>query len=511
MEMVKTRTQQLAVLLAFCLVYSFVQLTPTIAGYLSQAPGKIFLGFESPDDYYTYAAYVKESQHDIFIENKNTPEPQLGRYFLPQFWLMAQFVNLGVGIPAVFLVFRFFEVLFLLGCIWLFLGLFFQGFRKRFFSLAFISLAGGIGWLVIALSNFLPVLARVKSSDITYYLGYSLVGNLYVIHRYWALGLALLGFIFILKFLSSGKKNYLVATGTCALAMFFIHPVTAIFFICTITLMGALLVLYDRGFLRKAAAFLAATALFMLPALAYSFWASQDPLIAEHQKIYFFTPKIEPLPFYFVGFGMVLVLGMLGLWKIREEKPLKALLLAWVAASFILTRIGFGAEYLVFFYLIMAVFAAKWLISAESRAPKIALFVLAAACVLSAPFVLLERANSAASNPISFITPDEASAIGFLSAQEPGIVLSDRRIGEILTFNTDHRVFMSHPFLTMNIKEKAIDYRNFLDGNNSLFGNYHIDYLWVDKNNMPKSLDYIPGLSLMYSNARFEVYSLVGT
>ncbi len=538
----KIQNKEIVTVVVFIVLMAFLQLLPTLSGYAAQGD-KIYLGFEFPADMYVYASFVEDAEHKLFLENKQTSDPQLGRYFLPLFSVMAQAAKLGLEIPHVFIAFRFAEIIVFLAAAWIFLGLIFLEFRQRLFALAFVSLAGGFGWVLSILVNFMPAIARIKSSDITFWLGYSLVGNMYAPHKYWAFALALLGFMCVLVYTKTNRPRYLIASGAIALAIFFIHPVTAIFFVSTIVVMQLWLMATERTLtltgqagqkiLKQSIMSIAALAIFLAPAVAYSYWASQDELISAHQKIYFFISKIEPLPFYFVGFGLVLILGILGLRKIREEKPLKILLLAWALTSFSLTRIGFGVEYLIFFFFIMAIFAAKWILSVEERIPKIALFILVTASVLSAPFVLLERTNWMLSDPLSFVTPEEKAALDFLKTQPKGIVISDKRIGEIVSWQTPHKPVISHSYLTMNISDKIRDVNEFFVTRGhgfdaKILDKYHVNYLWVavgpERDEKQKTLfgesppktDSVDlgtsqdSIKLIYSNPQVSVYKYKG-
>ncbi|HZX34013.1 MAG TPA: hypothetical protein VFF09_01395 [archaeon] len=499
------RAKELAVVLAFAAIMSAVQLAPTLGGY---AVKDGYLGFEFPEDNYVYASFVEGAQHGIFLENKQTSEPQQGRYFLPLFLAMGQAARIGMPIETVFVLSRFFGVIFFLTALWIFLGLVFKKFGERFFAYGFISLAGGFGWLVALLGNIFPEVARIKSSDLTFWYGYSLVGNMFVPHRYWALGLALLGFVLVLEYLKKGSLKPLLIAGAIELVIFFIHPVTAIFFAVTVALMQIMDAISAKKISKETIIVAANFSVFMVPAILYALWSSQDKVIAAHQQIYFFIAKQEPLLFYFVGFGMVLILGLIGLTRIPGEKRVAWLLLAWLLGSFALTRVGFGAEYLIFFYIITAVFAVHWLISVRQKIPGYALALLVLACVLSAPFVLSERSQWTNNNALSFISTAEHEALDFLAEQPKGIVMSDQRIGAIISWKTPHKPVLAHAYLTFGRKGTVEDVNLFFSGELGIAEKYGADYVWVNESGKKifnGSLEFVP----IFSNSGVSIYRRV--
>ncbi len=472
------RSKELAMVLAFAAVMSLIQLAPTLGGYATRDG---YLGFEFPEDNYVYASFVEDAQHGILLENKQTSEPQLGRYFLPLFLAMGQAAKTGISIETVFVLSRFFGIIFFLTALWIFLGLVFKTFRERFLAYGFISLAGGLGWLVALLGNFFPEIARIKSSDLTFWYGYSLIGNMFVPHRYWALGLALLGFVLVLEYLKKNDLKPLLIAGALELVIFFIHPVTAIFFAVTVALMQLIETLSMKKISGQTMVIAANFFVFLAPALAYSAWSSEDKVISAHQQIYFFIAKQEPLLFYFIGFGVVLILGLIGLTRIPGEKRVAWLLLAWLLGAFALTRIGFGAEYLIFFYIITAVFAVHWLISMGQKIPKYLLAALVLACLLSGPFVLSQRSQWTNNNALSFISPAEKEALDFLAEQPKGIVMSDQRIGAIISWKTHHKPVLAHAYLTSARKETVMDVNAFFSGELWIAEKYGADYVWVNE------------------------------
>jgi len=502
--------KKIGIVLALAMLFSLIQLGPTLAMYALPS-NKIFLGFESPGDPFVYAAFVEDAKHGLFLENKQTSDPQLGRYFLPLFSALGVFAAAGIPIATLFIVERFFEIIFLLLCLWYFLGLFFSDFRKRLFSFAFISFAGGLGWLIALLGNVFPLVARIKSSDLSYWLAVSLVSNMYVPHRYWALGFALLAFVFTIQYMKQNKLKYLLASGFLVLASFLIHPVTAIFLATTLVVMQAILAFREKKITKTTAMILLVLALFLLPALLYSAWARQDPVIAAHQEIYFLISKKEPLPFYITCFGMVLVLGLLGAAKIQQEKTRKILLLSWLGSAFVLSQIGFGVEYMIFLYVILAILASVWLIERKNKLPRWAFVGLVLFSVLSAPFVLMERTRLTIADPLAFVSPAEKGAFDFLAAQPKGIVLAEQRIGAILSWETSHKPIAGQGYLTVNGKEKRQDIANFFNGDLNILYKYNPDYVWYDKAKVPPEEKVPPGLKMIYANEEVQIYGFSKT
>ncbi len=492
--------------LVLAIAVSLVQLTPTLAGFFVAGRGQ-FQGFEFPEDLYVYASFVKDAQTNFLLENKNTSEPQLGRYFIPLFNILALVANTGIPLFAVFLLDRFLEIIFLVCTFWIFLGIFLKDAKERFFSLWFIVLAGGLGWLVWLVGKAVPLVARIKSTDLSFWLGYSQFAHMFEPHMLWGFGLALVGFFWLSNYLQAPGTKNAVLVGAVALVIFFIHPTTFIFYSITASVTALVFAVKEK---KNRLAFLwpiLAVGVFSIPILVYSWWSLQDPVIVFHLGTYITIPKIEPLPFYLLGFGLVLILAIAHLVLHRKKLWSYPLLVCWLLVSFFLTRMGYGAEYLVFLYTILAIFAGFLLLSLQKQWPRFLFWALVIACLLSAPLVLWERFSQAVNSPVSFVSPAENEAFGFLDRQLGGILLSNQRIGQLATWKTPLHVIVGQNLMNINGEEKRQDVNQFFSNpSETILEKYNPDFVWFDWVNAKPDEPLPASLQLVFSNEEVWIY-----
>ncbi len=507
-------SKKMAWVLLFAILVSLVQLVPTILPHL-MTNGKIYLGFESTIDAYFYAAFVNDAKTNFLLENKHTSEPQLRRYFLPLFNVLGVLAN-WMDIATVFLLDRFAEIVFFLLALWYFLGFFFTKFQERFWAYLFIPLAGGLGWLVAVVGNFIPFVARIKSYDITYWMGYSLTGHMYLPHRYWALGLALIGFSFMIQYYRKKESKRLLLSALLLPVIFLLHPVTALFYAVTIALMHVFLLLHEGTITKQHVLTALHFLVFSIPIVLLMLWSRQDAVIASQQQVYFSIKKIEPLPFYFIGYGMLLILSIISLTKaypknetesvITHDPIIKSLMIGWLLGALVLTQTGFGIEYMIFLFVAFALIAVQWLLSNRHRLPKPVLIALVLSCVLSVPFVLAERTNRTLTDGFAFITPHEKEALGFLDTQPRGILLAPKDIATVATWKTRQLPFSTHTYLTEVEYARIKEVEKFYNGELDILEKYeNIDYVWFGPSHREEAFTN-KQLELLYSNAEIRIY-----
>ncbi|MFH0955524.1 MAG: hypothetical protein V1777_05455 [Candidatus Micrarchaeota archaeon] len=513
--------KRLLIPIIFAIALALLQLTPSIAGYFVNTD-KVYLGFESIQDSYVYASFIEDAKHNFFLLNKNHAlEPQVRTYFVPIF-NVAAFMNTWLDLPLVFYVIRFFQTLFFLGCLWYFLSYFYKNYREKLFSYLFIPIAGGFGWLVTIVGVVIPLIGRIRSYDITYWMGFSLIGHMYLFHRYYALGLVLVGFIQLLKYYEKGETKRLIAAALLGLVSFFIHPVTTIFFTVTVIGMQVLIALKNGKIGKKQILTILVFGIVLFPIIPFSAWVAQNPVAADHQKVYFFQKASQPFVFYFIAYGMLLIITLISLTKaswlddkdspaIFKEVPKNSLFLSWIITSLILSQIGFGVEYTIFLFVALAFVAAKWIYNIREKVPKLLWIAIILSCILSVPFVIAERTNRAVTSEYAYITHGEDEAMKFLDNQPKGVFLGDKIISSIVVWRTKHTVFSDIEYLTYDYRDKMGEVKQFFDGNLDIPKEYKgkIDYLWIGPAEDLNKTYTSEKTELIFSNSDVKIYKIL--
>lgn len=512
--------KKLAIPIIFAIALALIHLAPSLVGYFVNTD-KVYLGFESVHDSFVYASFVEDAKHNFLLENKSFgTEFQMRTYFIPLINVVAFMTN-WMDMPQAFYIIRFLQALFFLGCLWYFLGYFYKNYHEKLFSYLFIPVAGGFGWLTTLVGIFIPIIARIRSYDITYWMGFSLIGFMYLFHRFWAFGLVLIGFIQLLKYYENGNINHLLAAAVLGLVSFFIHPVTTIFYVTTVIGMQVMVALQKGRIEKKQILALAVFGIILLPIIPFSLWVAQNPVAADHQKLYFTQKASQPLPFYFIAYGMLLIITLISITKsswlddkklaaVFEEIPKNSLFLSWILSALVLSQTGFGVEYTIFLFFALAFVTAKWIYGIRKKIPRVLFAMIILACILSVPFVLWQRASAGVTNPFAYITHGENEAIKFLDTQPKGIFLGDKRIASIVVWKTKHTVFSNFVYLTYDYRDKMEEVKKFFKGEFDIPKEYKgkIDYLWIGPDEDLDKTYTSEKTGLIFSNSEVKVYKI---
>ncbi len=444
---------------------------PAISGYFSQPPGYAFTGFDWQDDFHLYASYIKQAseQPRILMENRFTTEPQAGVYVFLYFSLLGAIGWLtGISVPMVFLIGRFFVVIAFLLILWKALGNFFSRESERLVSFLIITFGGGLGWLVIAFGLLDQGLLRLRSHDINYSLGYSTFGQLTFPLPYIAYALFLLIFICLKKHSETRDVKFIIVAVAMHALIFFVHPASIAVFSLALALLP-LATFFTEKSVAKAIAqvktllpFLASSAL----VLAYIFFAMHDFAYSESFKAYMAWERGEPLPFFLVGYGLLIPLALFGLRKLEIKSNFaKAFLLAWVAGAFIAAiNPQKGVKLMFALHVPIATLASFGLfrlcnaLSEKWKTPQ--RLIVAGAVVLlclSAPFILANKASDVQNPQFQsgpYISEADFSAMKFLAKEAKGNVLSSYKTGNNLPYIAPDKVFLGHWTETAHYKEK---------------------------------------------------------
>lgn len=459
----------------------------------------LFNGFDFVEDSHSYAAYIHSGVEEniLFLKDYSTSEPQEGRYIVLYFSLIALIVKLtGLGIDLLWNIGRILVILFLTWAVWKLTTVLFPDRTHQIAGTALVILGGGFGWTIFVFKGVLPFLGRLYSTEISY-LGYTVFSFLFHPISMLALGFICLSAYYLLRFTQHQHTNDLILTSMCILIAFFNHPAAAVFgFIFAGLYLVYTLYIHrasrlNSTHIRKWWPLVAAGII----ALVYMTWARGDPVYAFHQSYYLSWFKHEPLWMYPFSLGIPLLLAIWTLIRtpafLSPEK--KGLLVIWGLLALIQSQVfPAGLKYLYLLFPAVALLAAPTLVTLAHtiahRFPTIkahtVIIGIIIACCLSAPFITTQRAHDLVNQEKYFLTTGQYHALEFLDTQGSGVVLSDLRIGSMISWNSPQRPLYAHGFLTLDFETKGKDIITFfstsatLEQKNDILEKYHITHIY---------------------------------
>ncbi|MBM3281755.1 MAG: hypothetical protein FJY86_00215 [Candidatus Diapherotrites archaeon] len=416
------------------------------------------------------------------LKDNSTSEPQDGRYIVLYFSLLAIVVKLtGMGIDTAWNLFRFLIIFFLALSAWKLSGEFFSETKKRFTYLIVFLFGGGLGWTTVVLAPIFPLLSRLHSTDLIYYLGYTVFSFMFHPLAMLSLGFILWETIFLTRWLSNENPRHLVFAVGCFLLAFFNHPASGVVgsILAGITFLYALWVrrksdwvsfVWRNGIILGGGAVLIGL---------YLWWARGDPVYVYHQAYYLSWERREPFWMYPFAMGLPFVLGLFALARVRfSREPVKVVSIIFFGSALLLSlMLPAGVKYLYLVYPAVVGFSimglhtlVEWI---AERFPHfhVKSWVWGAIVILvcaSVPFVVENRATDIREGEQYFLTRGEDAAIHWLASQGEGIVLSSPPVGQVISWRTHHLPYLAHGFLTMDYDKKQAELRTILDKSVSL-------------------------------------------
>jgi hypothetical protein len=492
------------IVLLLGLLAGFLTLIPVMQGYdHASANGIIFNGFDFVEDSHAYAAYIHSGveENPLFLKDYSTSEPQEGRYVVLLFTVLAIAQRiLPIGIEVWWNIARVLVILFLSVSTYLLSAALYPGAKERITSTILLLFGGGFSWVVGLFGGLVPLLARLHSTELQYYLGYTVFSFMFHPLAMLSLGCILLAVRELLVFSTHPTAKHAALAGVFILLAFFDHPSAGVLGF----LGGGLFLLYllvkhsAHRSVRGVIPFLP-FALAGGVALLYVLWARGDPIYAFHQTYYLAWDRHEPFWMFPFAIGIPLLLAAYALIKRPGflDGARWALLGIFAAGAFLMTLFfPAGVKYLYLLFPFLALLAGPVLVllshSVAQRVPRISpraawagLLVL---CCLSAPFVTQARVDEVTQEAKHYLSPFENAGLDFLSTQGSGVVLSDMKIGSMISWTSPQRPLVAHGFLTIHIKDKLLDVESFFDpdastsGKEGILTKYQITHVFYGPN-----------------------------
>ncbi len=480
-------TRTLLLILGITLVAGYLTWIPVHAGYThAQENGNVFNGFDFTEDSQAYAGYIHSGVEEnvLLLQDYSTSEEQEPVYIVLLFSLLAFIVKLGnIPIDLVWHASRFAIALFLGLCAYTLSTVLFKKNQERMIGIVLLFFGGGFGWTQGIFGEAIPLLARLQSTDLVYYLGYTVFGFLFHPLAMLSLAFLFLEAYFLLRFWEKPTLRLSSAAALMGLLAFFNHPAAGVLGLGLGGLVLAQWFIQSTHFTRIS---LQSRIPFLLPAIAagiitllYVVWARGEPVYLYHQTIYTEWARQEPIWMYPFALGIPLLAALVAIFtRARFDSPrVERVLLTWLALALVLANFfpaGVKYLYLIFPALIwFAVLGIRLLATKLSArlsffTPKqwMALGVLLAC--LSVPFIINLRTTHVVEKENYYHSIEEEKALVFLETQGKGIVLSEARIGSLVTWRSPQRPFLAHSFLTLNFDEKREIVHAFFDSRVSI-------------------------------------------
>ena len=467
-----------APVLALALVVPLLTAIPTWQGYHYQSPpDRVFMGFRyMVGDHYVYAAFMREARDGVglFMYNPFCSEPQKNAFVLPYFWLIGRLAAMtGVGILF------WWEVLKAVGCavyvlvFWWFAGTVFDKGRQRLVATVLFTFAGGLDWIIDLLRRAgVSRLARLGYAY-DYYWNWSTFGTMQVPHWIWP---AVVLLVAARTTVSHMRWRDAVLFVTPPL-VWFLHPYSGMVAYLTFGMLPIVPVVTALASRERMAWIRCSSRLRVaLPALlsfavvaGYLGWARSDALFLANSEMGFLWNPIFSVGWYPLSYGLLLPLAWLGVRAMIREKSMAAdVLLAWLAAAFMLStnQVYAGVKFQYLMFPPLVTLAVRGLYDLGRASPfvqrllssRVSTGLLVALLSLNAPLSLFKDMPQARADPSIYLPSGAIDAMAWLDGQPEGVVLSSYAMGNRIPWLSGKRVYIGHWFMTpaLDIKEREI-------------------------------------------------------
>jgi hypothetical protein len=516
---------------------------PYLLGYLSAAPGTEFGGFVIDlDDCYSHLAKMQQGAGDgwvyrILFTPEEHPGAYLNTFYIAQGKLSAA---LHLSLIATYQLARLVTGLAMLVCAYLFISVSLQTREARLTAYLLVCFSSGLGWLVLLLTRSSTLLG-LSPMDFWLMEAYTFFTVLTFPHTSAAVALLLAFFLLALRYLETFQPRTLLWSALALLGLCVIHPFMALVVDVALGVYWTLILLIRQRTPRREFLAILTWALTPLPLIAYYLWAfASDPVFR-----YWSAQNILPTPPFIhltSGYGLVLLLGILGAIRVvRRKNERQLFLVAWASSALLLAYAPFAiqrrmveglhvplcilATIGLLELLLPALLKSDWLARFARwrgyRREGLRRFLVFSAIIATFPssLYLLIGASSMAlgHHPGLFHGLREIEAIDWFkdNTERTDTVLASYDIGGLIPARTGNRVFMGHFIETVQLERKRELAASFFQANTSddfrraLLTEYGIHYVFHGPAERqlgdfdPSTFDY---LTPAYRNPEVTIY-----
>lgn len=435
---------------------------PFAVPYLIKNDDLIFLGRHAinSEDTYTYVSSIEQArQGRILFENQYTSEPQEPSLLRPSYILIGNTAKiLNISSLTGYHLFRIiFSILFCI-VLYKFLFLFLDSSGKRLTAFSIMLTSSGLGF---ALSQWFP-----SSIDLWIPEAITFLSLTEAPHFVLSLTLLLSGFYFFLKYLKVKDANILIFTFFAFFLLSFEHP----FDLAVAVPVLILTALWNRISLPKSLGLGVASGIGLIYQVFETYrnpimkaWQAQNLLYSPGPSSYFF------------GFGLILVLGIIGLEIfLKEQKPERKLILVWITVTALLlySPVSFQRRFVEGVQIPLGIAAAfgiyKILERYKESSRKILLPLAIVILSLSSIFAVYSDfkafATDSKDSPYYYVKPQNLTGILWLGQKTSfgDVILSNRFFGNLIPGLIGRKVYLGHQIQTIDFAGKIQKTNSFL-------------------------------------------------
>jgi len=505
-----------------------VSCLPYLIAWGATPPGYQFGGIlVNPLDGNSYLAKMRQGWVGMWqFHLTYTPEVHDGASIIYLFYLGLGHVARLMGLPLVLLYHgaRLLSGLALLVTVYAFLARLTVDLFERRLAFLLVGISAGLGWLGLVLGAF-PIDLWVPEA----FAFFSLLSN-----PHFPLAMALMLVVLMgVVWPARGVRRWLIP-GLAALALVLVHPLALIPVYATLASYLLLRRWLDRKWPLAGLAAAIGVGLFSFPVLLYGYWIyTTNPAMSAWaaQNV---TPAPQVLDLI-LGYGLLGLLAVLGgIMVIRERDWGGLALLSWSIVTLVLVYVPFALQrrFLTGLGLPLAMLAAiglsRWLSPklSNERARLVGVLTIGISA-LGSLFLLavltlgvLSRQGQPDLFARLYLSQDEEAAMGWLLSHAQGtLVLAAPRTGMLLPGRSGVRVFVGHPFETIDAEAKQVQAEAFFRGEltaeewQRLNAQYRIRYVFVGPTEqaLGGGTDYLNGLVPVFQQGEVSVYHLPET
>jgi hypothetical protein len=340
-----TRREFLGVV-GIAVVVVAISSVPYLLGYLSATPDTEFGGFLiDPDDGFSYLAKMQQGVWDGWrYRIPFTTEEHHGAYLYTFYIALGKLsASLRLSLIFTYQLARLVAGVAMLVAAYLFISAFLETREARLAAYLLVCFSSGLGWLVMLLTRSFTLLG-LSPMDFWLMEAYTFFTLLTFPHASAAVAILLAFFLLALRYLTTFHFPTLLWSILALLGLCVIHPFMALPVDGTLAAYGVLLFVVRRRIPRRELLAIFTWALTPIPLIAYYLSAfASDPVLG-----YWSAQNILPTPpliHLVVGYGLVLMLAILGVvGVIRQRNERRLLLVAWASSALLLAYAPFALQ-----------------------------------------------------------------------------------------------------------------------------------------------------------------------
>ena len=455
---------------------------PYVVGYLSATPETKFGGFVIDlDDSFSYLAKMQQGVRDGWrYRIPFTTEEHPGAY-LYTFYIALGKLSALLRLPliATYHLARLVAGLAMLVCAYLFISVFLQTRESRLTAYLLVCFSSGLGWLVLLVTRSSTFLG-LSPMDFWLMEAYTFFTLLTFPHASAAVALLLAFFLLALRCLTTFRFRTLLWSVLTLLGLCLIHPFMALPIDVALGVYWTLILLIRRRMLRREFLAILTWALTPLPLIAYYLLAfASDPVFR-----YWSAQNILPTPpliHLLLGYGLVLLLAILGGIRVfRQRNEKQVFLVAWASSALLLAYapIAIQRRMVEGLHVPLCILAtigllelvlpallrcewvtrfARWRGYQREGLRRLLVFSSIVATFPSSLYLVADASSVALEHRSApFHSRHEEEAIDWLKAntQRTDTVLASYDMGRLIPAQAGNRVFMGHIIETVQVERK---------------------------------------------------------